>query len=222
MVGEMRNSTPTVTGLILLSASLLAGCSSTSSPSTSSSSSPVQTLTASPRVQTSMTAPEPVISSASPTTSAKTVVATCQTQHLLLTQGLVDGTAGSWYITYYLQNHGPSTCSMVGYPGYSLLFSNGSVIQRPATRNGTALGLGVVGLVHPPSGGLAYSPVQLGPGDRAKFVVRTVDGSIPATGCSTSWKTAEVQVYPPNQTTAIREPSSIAACDLSVGPVSAG
>src|ERR1039458_7282461 len=210
MVGEMRSSIPTVAGLILLSASLLAGCSSTSSPSTSSpstssSSSPVQTLTASPRVQTSMTAPEPVISSASPTTSAKTGVDTCQTQHLSLTQGLVDGTAGSWYITYYLQNHGPSTCSMVGYPGYSLLFSNGSVIQRPATRNGTA-----------------YSPVQLRPGDRAQFVVRTVDGSIPATGCSTSWKTAEVQVYPPNQTTAIREPSTIAACDLSVGPVSAG
>src|ERR1035437_7678030 len=182
MVGEMRISIPTVTGLILLSASLLAGGSSTSSPSTSSSSSPVQTLSASPRVQTSMTAPEPVISSASPTTSAKTGVATCQTQHLSLTHG-----------------------SMVGYRGYSLLFANGSVIQRPATRNGTA-----------------YSPVQLRPGDRAKFVVRTVDGSIPGTGCSTSWKTAEVQVYPPNQTTAIREPSTIAACDLSVGPVSAG
>src|ERR1035437_63138 len=215
MVGEMRSSIPTVTGLILLSASLRAGCSSTSSPSTSSpstsspspssSSSPVQTLTASPRVQTSMTAPEPVISSASPTNSAKTGVATCQTQHLSLTQGLVDGTAGSWYITYYLQNHGPSSCSMVGYSGYSLLFANGSVIQRPATRNGRA-----------------YSPVQLRPGDRAPFVVRTVDGSIPVPGCSTSWKTAEVLVYPPNQTAAIREPSTIAACDLSVGPVSAG
>src|ERR1019366_2180417 len=215
MVGEMRSSIPTVTGLILLSASLLAGCSSTSSPSTSSpstsspspssSSSPVQTRTASPRVQTSTTAPEPVISSVPPTPGAKTGVATCQTQHLSLTQGLDDGTAGSWYITYYLQNHGPSTCSMVGYPGYSLLFANGSVIQRPATRNGTA-----------------YSRVQLRPGDRAQFVVRTVDGSIPSTGCSTSWKTAEAQVYPPNQTAAIREPSTIAACDLSVGPVSAG
>jgi hypothetical protein len=152
-----------------------------------------------------MPAPEPVISSASSTTSAKTGVATCQTQHLSLTQGLIDGTAGSWYITYYLQNQGPSTCSMVGYPGYSLLFANGSVIQRPAIRIGTA-----------------YSPAQLRPGDRAQFVVRSVDGSIPGTGCSTSWKTAKVQVYPQNQTSAIREPSTIAACNLSVGPVSAG
>jgi hypothetical protein len=92
---------------------------------------------------------------------------------------------------------------MVGYPGFSLLSANGSIIQRPATRNRTA-----------------YNPVQLQPGQRAQFVVRTVDGSIPGTGCSTSWKTAEVQVYPPNQTTPIRQPSAIAACDLTVGPVS--
>jgi hypothetical protein len=94
---------------------------------------------------------------------------------------------------------------MVGYPGFALLFAGGSVIQHPATRDGTA-----------------YSPVQLKPGQRAKFVVRTIDGSIPGTGCSTRWKTAEAQVYPPNQTTPIRQPSTIAACELSVGPVSAG
>jgi hypothetical protein len=93
---------------------------------------------------------------------------------------------------------------MIGYPGFSLLFANGSVIQHPATRNR-----------------MAYSPVQLKAGQRAQFVVRSVDGSIPGTGCSTSWKTAQVQVYPPNQTTSIRQPSTIAACDLTVGPVSA-
>jgi len=93
---------------------------------------------------------------------------------------------------------------MVGYPGFSLLFANGSVIQHPATRISTA-----------------YSPVQLQPGQRAQFIVRTVDGSIPGTGCSTSWKTAEVQVYPPTQTAPIRQPSTIAACDLTVGPLSA-
>jgi Protein of unknown function (DUF4232) len=111
---------------------------------------------------------------------------------------------GSAYVTYYLQNHGPGTCSMVGYAGFSLLFANGSVIQHPATRDRTA-----------------YSPVQLKPGQRAQFIVRTVDGYIAGSGCSTSWKTAEVQVYPPNQTTSIRQSSTIAACDLTVGPVSA-
>jgi hypothetical protein len=92
---------------------------------------------------------------------------------------------------------------MIGYPGFSLLFANGSVIQHPATRDGTP-----------------YRVAQLKPGQRAKFIVRTVDGSIAGTGCSTSWKTAQVQVYPPNQTTSIRQPSTIAACDLTVSPVS--
>jgi len=93
---------------------------------------------------------------------------------------------------------------MLGYPGFSLLFANGSVIQRPATRDRTAASL-----------------VQLKPGQRAKFVVRSVDASIAGSGCSTSWKTAQVQVYPPNQTIPIRQPSTIGACDLSVGPLSA-
>ena len=67
----------------------------------------------------------------------------------------------------------------------------------------------------------AAGKVQLKPGQRAKFVVRSVDASIAGSGCSTSWKTAQVQVYPPNQTISIRQPSTISACDLSVGPVSA-
>ena len=192
-----------VAGLIVITASFLTGCSSTSNP-TSSSSSQVQTSTESPTVQTPTTVSTPATSSTAPTTSANTNAATCQTGHLTLAQGRVGAAAGSAYVTYYLRNQGPSTCSMVGYPGFSLLFADGSVIQHPATRNGTA-----------------YSPVQLKPGQRAQFVVRTVDGSIAGAGCSTSWKTAEAQVYPPNQTTSIRQSSTIAACDLTVGPVSA-
>jgi hypothetical protein len=93
---------------------------------------------------------------------------------------------------------------MAGYPGFSYLFANGTIIQRPADRTGAA-----------------YHAVSLEPGDRAAFIVRTVDGSIPGTGCSTSWKTAGVQVYPPDQVDPIRQPSSVAACDLTVGPVTA-
>jgi hypothetical protein len=208
----MKNSIPMLAAMIAMTTSFLTGCSSTSS-STSSSSSPAQTASASSSAQTPTTslaqsptsAPEQTTASTASTTSANKSVATCQTQHLTLTQGRVGVATGSTYVTYYLQNHGSSTCSMLGYPGVSLLFANGSVIQHPATRDRTA-----------------YSPVQLKPGQRAQFVVRTVDGSIPGTGCSTSWKTAAVRVYPPNQTTSIQQPSTIAACDLTVGPVSAG
>ena len=214
----MKNSIPMVAGLIVLTTSFLSGCASTSSPTAATSStaqstkSSAQTATTSapPTTSTQPTAPTQPSTSTQPTatngpnTDASTRAATCQTQHLTLTQGSVGAAAGSTYITYYLQNRGPATCSMLGYPGFSLLFANGSVIQRPATRDRTATSL-----------------VQLKPGQRAKFVVRSVDASIAGSGCSTSWKTARVQVYLPNQTIAIREPSTISACDLSVGPVSA-
>jgi|GEM_PF-1882873 Protein of unknown function (DUF4232) len=221
----MKSSIPMGAALIALTTLFLTGCSSTSTP-TSSSSSPMPNSTASSGgqsptssggqsptssggqsptssgVQTSTTAANQTTSSTAPSTGANKSVATCQTQHLTLTQGRVGAATGITYVTYYLQNHGPSTCSMVGYPGVSLLFANGSVIQRPAARDRTA-----------------YSPVRLQPGQRAQFVLRTVDASIPGTGCSSSWKTAAVQVYPPNQTTSIRQSSTIGACDLTVGPV---
>ena len=205
-----------VAGLIVITTSFLTGCASTSNPTSSSSSqtpttSGAQTPTTSSAqapttssAQAPTTASRQATSSPTATTDANTSVATCQTQHLTLTQGRVGVATGSTYVTYYLQNQGPSTCSMIGYPGFSLLFANGSVIQHPATRDGTT-----------------YRLVQLKPGQRAQFVARTVNASISGSGCSTSWKSAEVQVYPPNQTVSIRQPSTIAACDLSVGPVSA-
>src|ERR1035437_1527438 len=208
----MKKSIPVVAGLIVITTSFLTGCASTSSPTSSSSSqtpstSGVQTPTTSgvqtpstPGVQTPATASTQATSSP----AANTSVATCQTQHLSLTQGRVGVAAGSTYVTYYLQNQGPSTCSMIRYPGFYLMFAHGSVIQHPATRDGTA-----------------YRLVQLKPGQRAQFVARSVNAAISGSGCSTSWKSTEVQVYPPNQTVSIRQPSTIAACDLSVGPVSA-
>lgn len=207
----MKSSVPMVAAVMVITASLLTACASTPSPASSSTSqvatttqpSSVQTPTSSttPPVRTPTPASTQRTSSAAPVTVAN---AACQTQHLSLTQGKVGVALGSAYVTYYIQNQGPGSCQMFGYPGFSLLFADGSVIQHPATRDGTLA-----------------SPVQLKVGQRARFVARSVNGSIPGTGCSTSWKSAQVQVYPPGQTTPIREPSTIAACDLSVGPVSA-
>jgi len=207
----MKSSIPVGVAVTVLTTSFLTGCSSTSD-TTSSGSSPVSTSTASSGGQSptssglraSATPANRSTTSAAPAAGATKSVAACQTRHLILMQGRVGAAAGSTYVTYYLKNRGPSTCSMVGYPGVSLLFANGSVIQRPAARDG-----------------MAHGPVRLKPGQRAGFVLRTADASISGTGCSSSWKTASVQVYPPNQTTSIRQPSTIGACDLTVGPVSA-
>src|ERR1035437_5392983 len=191
----MKNSIPVVAGLIVITTSFLTGCVSTSSPTSSSSSqtpttSGAQTPTTSSAqapttssAQAPTTASRQATSSPTATTDANTSVATCETQHLTLTQGRVGVATGSTYVTYYLQNQGPSTCSMIGYPGFSLLFANGSVIQHPATRDGTA-----------------YRLVQLKPGQRAQFVARSVNAAISGSGCSTSWKSAEKQGCPPHTT----------------------
>lgn len=91
---------------------------------------------------------------------------------------------------------------MIGYPGFALLSANGAVIQRPAVRTPRS-----------------YSRVVLTPGQQGQFLVKSTVPGIPGSGCSTSWKTAWVQVYPPNETTPIRQPSTITACNLEVLPI---
>ncbi len=115
----------------------------------------------------------------------------------------MQGAAGTTYVTYYLKNAGSTTCLLSGYPGVALLRADGSVIQHPADRSGAA-----------------HAPVQVAPGSKAKFVLRTGDpGANPS--CSYAWKTATVQVYPPGETAAIRQRSDVQACNLVVDPISA-
>jgi hypothetical protein len=131
-----------------------------------------------------------------------TTVAGCRTSALQLTQVDIGGAAGSKYVTYYLQNRGPAACTLTGFPGFALLDAHGAIIQRPAERTDAH-----------------YSTVTLHPDDRVQFIVRTSNPSIPGTGCSAAWRTAQVQVYPPNETSPLRQPSTLQACDLTVGPV---
>ncbi len=143
---------------------------------------------------------QPPSSAASSTPS--TTVAGCRTSALQLTHSRVEGTAGSSYITYYLQNRGPAPCTLTGFPGFALLDAHGAIIQRPAQRTDAH-----------------YSTATLHPDGRVQFLVRTLDPGVPETGCSAAWRTAQVQVYPPNETAPLRQPSTLQACDLAVGPV---
>ncbi len=142
--------------------------------------------------------------SRAPSTSRQSTsgLAACHTTALELAQGRAEGTAGSVYVPYYLRNRSAAACTLTGFPGFALLDAHGAIIQRPAKRVGPH-----------------YSTVTLRPGGRVQFIVRTIDPGIPGTGCSSAWLTATVQVYPPNETTPLREPSGLQACDLSVGPV---
>lgn len=207
----------------VLAMGVLAGCSGstgtddagpTPSPAASSASpasgSPTSQPTAAPSSRSTTTpstatpSTAPASSTAAPS-SAPAGPPLCATDRLRLSQGKVEGAAGSTYVTYFLQNVGSETCVLDGHPGFALLRANGSVIQHPADR-----------------GGPAPTPVRVAPGKKARFVVRSSDpGTVPEGQCSYGWKTAQVQVYPPDQTTAIRQPSDIQACNLVVDPVTA-
>jgi len=169
----------------------------TSHPNTSATSAPAAATHPAPPASAGS---QPPSSTASSTPS--TTVAGCRTSALQLTHSRVDGTAGSSYITYYLQNRGPAPCTLTGFPGFALLDAHGAIIQRPAQRTDTH-----------------YSTATLHPDGRVQFLVRTLDPGVPETGCSAAWRTAQVQVYPPNETAPLRQPSTLQACDLAVGPV---
>lgn len=151
--------------------------------------------------------PPPSATGHPPTTSASPSATSCRTSALKLIPGLNQGFAGGQGQTFYLQNTGDTACTMYGYPGVAMLDSAGRVIQRPAARS---------------DGQPRPSLVSLKPGQRAQFVLMTVDGGIPGSGCTSSWITARtIQVYPPNETTPIRMPSRFGACNLQVRAVSA-
>ena len=199
----MRASGPTVAGTCLVL--VLAGCGSrTASQASGTPQAASRGVSHTGTVATAGATPARSASPQPSTTPRASTAPTCTSARLSLSQGSVDGTAGSSYATYYLRNVGPGGCVMSGYPGFALLSANGEVIQHPATRTGQP-----------------YRVVILAPGQRARFVVRTLDASIPGTGCSTGWKTTTVQVYPPGQRVALRQPSNLPACDLSVSPTSA-
>ena len=205
----------------MIAVGLLAGCTSqgrtddaaaTPSDAASSRSAPASTSPASASASAAATSPAQQPTTAPPPSSASTSGApsapaappACATDHLRLAQGRVEGAAGSTYVTYYLMNVGASTCVLDGHPGFALLRANGSVIQHPADRSGTP------------------APVRVAPLAKAQFVVRTSDpGTVGEGQCSYAWKTAQVQVYPPDQTKAIRQPSDVQACNLVVDPVTA-
>jgi hypothetical protein len=126
----------------------------------------------------------------------------CRTSDLRLGQGEVQGTAGGGFEILTLRNAGGSTCLMRGFPGVSVLDSRGAIIQRPAERDDVATTL-----------------VTLSPGQSASFVVRFSDPAIAGTGCSTTARPVDIQIYPPDQTQALRAPTLMTPCDLVVRPV---
>lgn len=121
----------------------------------------------------------------------------------MLAHGSASGAAGSSYTVFTLTNTGTSPCSLQGFPGVALLDGSGAILGAPATRNG------------------APGPaIELAPGARGQFTVQVSDVTQP--GCEGPGavpQSAQIQVYPPNNTVAIRQDFSVATCAVSVTTV---
>jgi Protein of unknown function (DUF4232) len=169
----------TAAALIVLAA--VAGCSSSGSPSTPASP-PSSSSTAA--TGSSTVVPPPT----TPPTSLSPAVAgppPCATSGLNVTLGASNGAAGSVYQTIVFTNTSGATCTLLGYPGVSL------VSAPPYTQ---------IGLAAQRSSTTPVTTVTLASGATASAVLRVVDALNFGSATCGPTKAAFLRVYPPNQT----------------------
>ena len=164
--------------LIVLAA--VASCSSSSSSSSTPASSPSTSSPAAPSSNTA-TATAPA-SSLSP---AATGPAPCATSGLNVTLGASNGAAGSVFQTIVFTNTSGATCTLLGYPGVSL------VSAPPYTQ---------IGLAAQRSSTTPVTTVTLASGATASAVLRVVDALNFGSATCGPTQAAFLRVYPPNQT----------------------
>ena len=166
----------TAAALVVLAA--VAGCSSSSSSSSSTPASPQSSPSAAPS-----SAPP-----SAPATSLSPAVAgppPCATSGLNVTLGASNGAAGSVFQTIVFTNTSGATCTLLGYPGVSL------VSAPPYTQ---------IGLAAQRSSTTPVTTVTLASGATASAVLRVVDALNFGSATCSPTKAAFLRIYPPNQT----------------------
>jgi Protein of unknown function (DUF4232) len=178
-------------------------------PSAAPAATTTVTVTASPSVPSGPST-SPATASASPTAAGD--VTACPTLSLRVKLGVAQGAAGSVYTALDFVNISDVTCTLYGYPGVAL--AAGSPI--------TQIGLGA-----DESHASPRRFVKLRPHRAAHALLRIVNaGNYSAAACQPA--TAHfLQVFPPNQTTAIYVNYTAQACSkpvplLTVGVVQPG
>jgi Protein of unknown function (DUF4232) len=189
----------------------VAGCSSSASQPTTPAT--TTTVTASPTASGASSGTNtPAVSTSSPAGPVTSAVS-CATSSLNIKQGLAQGYAGGVYEVIDFTNTSNSPCSLLGYPGVSL------VTGPPHTQIGLAAKRSTT------SGTVKL--ITLAPGATANAQLQIVDAlNFPSATCGPT-KAAALKVYPPNQTAPVYLPNTSEACTKSVqtmniAPVQAG
>jgi hypothetical protein len=129
------------------------------------------------------------------TPQTATTVSSCNTTHLAASLAPASSAAGTSYETLTLTNTGSSACTVMGYPGVSLLSETGAQLGQPATRD-TVTSPGEISLQPKQS---AYSNVGF-----------PDPGNFGSGQCSSPALT--IRIYPPDQTAALTAPASQQYC----------
>jgi hypothetical protein len=169
-----------------------AGCSSSSSQPTA------------PTATTTVTATAPAASSSAPATSQSPAAAgpaACPNGSLQVKQGIAQGYAGGVYEVIDFTNTSGSSCTLLGYPGASL-------VSGPSNTQ--------IGLAAKRSTATPVKRVTLAPGATANALLQIVDAlNYPSASCAPTKATA-LRIYPPDQTAPVFLPNTSYGCAMSV------
>jgi Protein of unknown function (DUF4232) len=146
-------------------------------------------------------------------TPAVAGAAACPTSVLQVKLGLGQGYAGGTYQVIDFTNTGSTSCTLLGYPGVSLVSG-----PAPYTQ---------IGLAAKRSTTTPVRQITLAPGATANALLQIVDAlNFPASSCGPA-KATDLRIYPPNQKAPVYLASAEEGCKkpsqiLFISPVAAG
>ena len=159
--------------------------------------------------------PPPVTKTVSPSPTMPTGPAQCTTSDLRLTVGQENGAAGTIYYPLDFTNVSSSACTIYGYPGVSFATSaGGSIIGAPAGRRDIS--------------GITPTLITVQPGGTAHAILALSDVLVSNQCHQNQTPVNTVQVYPPDQYTALFAPIKATGCTMKslvvmwVSPVTSG
>jgi hypothetical protein len=174
-----------VAAAALICVAAAAGCSSSTTPVTTSPTTPGASSTGTPAA----TSPG--------TTPAVAAPPACPTSSLQVKLGLSEGYAGGVYQVIDFTSTSSASCTLYGYPGVSL------VTGPPYAQ---------VGLAAKRSTTTPVKLVTLAPGETAEALLQIVDAlNFPTATCAPA-KASYLRVYPPNQTAPVYLANASEAC----------
>jgi hypothetical protein len=202
-------------GIVVAGTILAVGCGSHSSSAPAQATSQASAANSSVSAASTPTSTVGQASSSAPathTSAAPAGAAACSSSNLRISVAAAGAGAGTDFTVIDFTNSGGAPCTLYGFPGVSLTNSSGAQIGAAATRNPSR----------------ASTLVTLAPGAKASAELGVANAeNYPAATCKPA-TSAQMKVFPPNQTQAIGVAFTTMGCavssthQLSVTAVTAG